>query len=366
MKLYSLSRQLNWVIIKITLYSFFISFAVYLLYFVVIALHSGRSVTASIDMGSTVDWMQIIVSTLLSVLVSVAIAARFARTLLFPLNSLAESARRVADGDLSARAQKGEQRLKEMSGLVDDFNLMAEKLDAMSREIRIWNAAIAHELRTPVTILRGRLQGLEEGIFQPEPQLFHNLVKQTDGLSRLIEDLRVLSLAQSGHLQLHFDHVQVEKEIEAVAALVKDDLTRSHHTLKLELAAVAIHCEPSRLRQAVLVLLENARRYAVPGRVIVSCTARQQGALIVVEDEGPGIGAETAARVWDAFSRGDGPCSQQNGGSGLGLAVVRAIVMSHGGYVDYGRGARGGSRFSLWFPPGPANVNPSVESTVAV
>ncbi|MBK0097300.1 HAMP domain-containing protein [Erwinia sp. S63] len=349
MKLLTIKQQLNWLILKITLYSFIISFGTYFIWVMITTLRTGHPVGDDLTFD-TADWMQVIVSTLLTVVVSVLTAAGFARKILFSLNSLTVSARRVADGDLSVRAQQDAKPLAEMSALVDDFNQMAEKLENASRDIRTWNAAIAHELRTPVTILRGRLQGLADGIFAPEQQLFLNLVKQTDGLSHLIDDLRTLSLAQSGHLRLQYGVINVPQEIEAIAAVVEADFKVSQHSLVLRLNDAMIPCDAARLRQALLALLENARRYAVSGVVMISCREQQDGVVITVEDEGPGVSAEVVATIWDAFVRGDDSRSRHSGGTGLGLAVVRAIIVAHGGEVKYDSGELNGTRFSLWLP----------------
>lgn len=349
MKLHSIKHQLNWLILKVTLYSFVISFGTFFAWVFYTTFRSGHPVGDEFAFD-TADWVQLIISTLLTVLVSVLTAAGFVRKILFPLQSLTASARQVADGDLSARAQQGEKPLAEMSALVDDFNQMAARLENASRDIRTWNAAIAHELRTPVTILRGRLQGLADGIFPPEQQLFVNLVKQTDGLSHLIDDLRTLSLAQSGHLRLSRSTIDVPQEMAAIAALMEADFKASQHSLVLDLHPAQLCCDAARLRQAMLALLENARRYAVSGVVVISCREQQQGVTISVEDEGPGISPEVAATIWDAFVRGDDSRSRQRGGSGLGLAVVRAIVLAHGGEVRCTPGTLHGTRFTLWLP----------------
>ena len=152
-------------------------------------------------------------------------ATRFSRRIIQPLNSVTESVRRLAHGDLEARAHAGDRSLGETSALVEDFNSMAERLQRMTSEMVIWNAAIAHELRTPVTILRGRLQGLAEGVFEPDEALFRSLLAQVEGLSRLIEDLRVLSLADSGHLHLQLEEVDLAQVIGDLKGAVEPALT---------------------------------------------------------------------------------------------------------------------------------------------
>lgn len=350
MKRRGLSRQLNWLIIKVTLYSFLTSFATYTFYPTFVGLFSGQLLPLDLDMGTTGDWLTTIVSTLLTILVSVFFSARFARQMIVPLESLTHSAKRVAEGDLTARAREGSIEIGEINALVKDFNRMAENLETLSHDSRMWNAAIAHELRTPVTILRGRLQGLADGIFAPDNKLFVNLVHQTDGLTRLIEDLRTLSLAQSGHLHIYQERVNIKSEIESLAELVKDDFTVSHHSLVLKLNPAIIECDVSRFRQVMLAFLENARRYAIPGIVMVSCEKDPEGVFVHIDDEGPGIDLAFASSIWDAFVRTDESRSRQSGGTGLGLAVVKAIVLAHGGRVYCQKSELAGTRFSFWLP----------------
>lgn len=350
MKRRGLSQQLNWLIIKITFYSFLTSFATYGFYPTFVGFFSGKFLPQDFDIGNVGDWITMIVTTILTILVSVLVSAKFARQMIVPLESLTQSAKRVAEGDLTARAVGGAVEPGEISALVKDFNRMAETLETMSQDIRTWNAAIAHELRTPVTILRGRLQGLADGIFAPDNKLFVSLVHQTDSLTRLIEDLRTLSLAQSGHLHIYYDRVNIDTEICALSGLVKEDFKESHLSLVLKLNPVVIECDVSRFRQVMLAFLENARRYSVPGVIMISCEEDREGVMIHIDDEGPGIDQALASTLWDAFVRTDASRSRNSGGTGLGLAVVKAIVQAHGGKVYCEQNALKGTRFSFWLP----------------
>lgn len=350
MKQRGLSGQLNWLIVKVTLYSFLTSFATYSFSPTVIGLFSGQLLPPDLDIGTTADWLTMLVSTLLTIAISVFFSARFARQMIVPLESLTHSAKRVTEGDLSARAREGTVEIGEINALVKDFNRMAETLENLSHDSRTWNAAIAHELRTPVTILRGRLQGLADGIFAPDHKLFVNLIHQTDGLTRLIEDLRTLSLAQSGHLPIHSERVNIKSEIESLAELVKEDFKASQHSLVLKVNPAIIECDVSRFRQVMLAFLENARRYAVPGIVMIACEQDAEGVIVHIDDEGPGIDQTFALTIWDAFVRIDDSRSRQSGGTGLGLAVVKAIVLAHGGKVSCQKNDLNGTRFSFWLP----------------
>lgn len=332
---------------QVTITSILLSFLVYYLWYGATLLFAPVDVQAY--EASTTDWIMLAISSALSVMVAVLAAVRFARKLLLPLNSLADSARKIAGGELSARAEDGDYRLTEISAMVKDFNSMAEKLEKTSGEINTWNAAIAHELRTPVTILQGRLQGLADGIFKPDHELFVNLVRQTHGLARLIEDLRTLSLAQSKYMPLHIEETRLAREIRAVAELMLSPMAESQLSLVLELDDVILKCDAARIRQALLAMLDNAQRYATPGIVRLACYQEKGRVIISIEDEGPGIPDDIKLSLFDPFMRGDQSRSRNSGGTGLGLAVVKAIVTAHGGQITCGAGIMGGSCFSLIF-----------------
>ncbi len=148
------------------------------------------------------EWMWLISTTLVALALAVVVGINLARRILVPLNSVADSIRRVARGDLGARAVAGDRSMREAALLADNFNALADELQRVTKEQAFWNAAIAHELRTPITVLRGRLQGLAEGVFPANESQFRSLLTQVEGLTRLIEDLRVISLAESGHLAI--------------------------------------------------------------------------------------------------------------------------------------------------------------------
>ena len=285
---------------------------------------------------------------------SVYVAIRLSRRLITPLNSVAHSLREVAQGNLTARAPLDEQAMGETAQLVRDFNAMAERLQSMTREREFWNAAIAHELRTPVTILRGRLQGLAEGVFSPSSELFEGLLRQVEGLNRLIEDLRVLSLNDSGHLEVQRVSVRLAAELGSMLQAFATPLAEKGFHLHQELdAGLLVECDAVRIRQALMALLENALRHADPGNLRVCLEQVGGDCQLSVEDDGPGIDSALTINIFEAFRRGDPSRSRKSGGSGLGLAVVKAIVEAHGGQVFWQASAKGGSRFVLSWPLQP-------------
>ena len=286
-------------------------------------------------------------------LIGIGVAAlasfRLAQRILEPLNSVAESARKIAEGDLSARANPGDRSLGETAILVDNFNSMASFLENAKHEVDVWNALIAHELRTPVTILLGRLQGLEDGVFKPDPSLFSALRKQAESLARLVEDLRTVTLSHNGNLQLQKQNINLASELEALALVHEAQITEAGFSLKTELKSCWILADPARIRQAVMVLIDNALRYADPCELRLIAHRTGRGAEILVIDRGPGLEAGFQDVAFEPFRRGSAQEALNQSGSGLGLAVVRAITQAHQGSVRYFQ-KRGDSIFRLYFP----------------
>lgn len=282
------------------------------------------------------------------------VALRLARRILVPLNSVAVCIQQVAAGDLTARALRSDHAMGEATRLVLDVNAMVGELERSKREKALWNAAIAHELRTPVTVLRGRLQGLADGVFEPSPELYGKLLSQVEGLNRLIEDLRTLSLSENGQLHLQIVQTDLAEEVRKVVDLFEPAMRAAGQTLELELPASRGHCDPVRFRQVLLALLENARKHAVPGIVRIHAAVADGICVLRVEDEGPGVPAVAGQRLFEAFWRADASRSLDGGGSGLGLAVVHAIARAHNGQAICTPSSLGGIAIELTWPEAPS------------
>ena len=291
-----------------------------------------------------------VTSIFLALIVAGWVAMRLAARILAPLSSLAESARRIASGDLSARAVGGDLSLGEIAHLIDDFNTMAEKLEDMADGVVSWNAAIAHELRTPLTILRGRLHGIADGVFTMDDHIVRNLLVQIDGLSRLVEDLQIVTLADSGHLSLQKEPINLRAEVKRVLDFVGLSLEEAGFSVEPILSDIIVSADGIRIRQALLALLENARHYATPGLIEISTLTISGMVIIRVEDVGPGLSPDFAKKAFEPFARSDPSRSRRYGGSGLGLSVVRAIAEAHGGGASYRSSARGGATFEISLP----------------
>ena len=345
-----LSRQIilymSVVVVGVLLLSILGSYAFYAL----LMIYAPSSISFDGWIPSTAEWAWIALSSAAALIFAAVVAIKLARRILAPLISVAESLREVAQGNLDTRAVSTDRALIEAVQLVDDFNAMAQRLQRMSEEQRFWNAAIAHELRTPVTILQGRLQGLVDGVFTPDAQQFRSLLKQVEGLARLIEDLRLVGSADSGHLRLQCREVNLAGEIKELVQLFSAELQASGLVVELDLQDGPVACDFQRIRQAVMALLDNARRYAQPGALRIRLQRESDRCTLEVEDSGPGIAPADAEHVFDAFQRGLHAAEVTSAGSGLGLAVVRAIAQAHGGSVSYRPSPCGGSVFQLQWP----------------
>ena len=345
MKKHSIRYRLFFLSAKVTVIGMIISF-------IVCYLYSWIANGAVFETFNFSDYLNALISTFLAITVALGLSLRFTSGMITPIASIIESARKIAEGELSARASRGKYRITEMDHLVSDFNLMAEKLDHMSREMKVWNAAIAHELRTPVTVLRSHLQGIHDGIIQPDSTSIAGLIKHTDSLTHMIEDLRVISLADTGQLRLFREFVDLKVEMRTLLSTLAPQFAEKGKVLVQQLEDVSCYVDAHRIKQGILALLHNALDYSSQGKVVVSCREQAGNVEIVVEDEGPGIAPEEREKIFDAFYRADSERPSHVGASGLGLSVVRAIVLAHGGDVRCEPSALGGISFRMTLQAG--------------
>ncbi|SEO15254.1 two-component sensor histidine kinase AdeS [Acinetobacter sp. yr461] len=269
--------------------------------------------------------------TALSIILGIKLAQRF----IVPINLLADAAKKISHGDLSARVEKPKHHSSEIAELMDNFNDMAQKLETSVENAHVWNAAIAHELRTPVTILQGRLQGIIDGVFEADPILFKNLLNQVEGLSNLVEDLRTLSLFENQQLRLHLETIHFNETAHKVVHMFQEKLEKAQLEVIFDIQAPEVKCDQRRIEQVLIALLDNATRYANPGKLLVSTRQDQYNWILEIEDEGPGISAEHRKDLFNPFFRLEQSRNKELGGTGLGLSVVQALVIAHKGQVDY-------------------------------
>lgn len=328
----SLARQLWTAMAALSVMTILISTAVFYIVYallerwrIVAPLPPGTDAFTGLDVSITLGIC------VLGLLLALGVAVWLSRRIVRPLSAVGEAARRIADGDLATRVDAIPDAQGETALLIADFNAMAGRLQRMADDVSIWNAQIAHELRTPLTILRGRLQGAKDGLFPLDASLIDGLMAQVVGLTRLVEDLRSVSLAGSGQLELMLTDVDLALEVEDMAPALRSMLEPTGFALTLDLQPGTARADAGRIRQAILALVDNARRHADPCMVRISISIANSHASITVADAGPGIPPDIRGDAFNQFIRGP----QSKRGSGLGLAVVRGIARAHGGDVYY-------------------------------
>ncbi len=172
-----------------------------------------------------------------------------------------------------------------MSELLYNFNDMAQKLEVSVKNAQVWNAAIAHELRTPITILQGRLQGIIDGVFKPDEVLFKSLLNQVEGLSHLVEDLRTLSLVENQQLRLNYELFDFKAVVEKVLKAFEDRLDQAKLIPELDLTSTPVYCDRRRIEQVLIALIDNAIRYSNAGKLKISSEVASQNWILKIEDE---------------------------------------------------------------------------------
>ncbi len=251
------------------------------------------------------------------------------RRLAAPAGRLVEAARRIEAGDYSARVPvRGPGELR---SLARAFNAMSGRLEAEEARRRSVLADVAHELRTPITVIRGQAEGIVDGVYPADAEHMGPVLTATRTLEVLVDDLRTLALAEAGALQLHREPVEISTLATEVFAGYQDAARADGVRLvaAVDPPGLTLDADGVRLRSALANLVGNALRHVhAGGEVRIEATLGNGTVELVVGDDGDGIPAELLPRVFDRFVKGPG-----SPGSGLGLAIVRDIIEAHGGSV---------------------------------
>ncbi|HRZ66394.1 MAG TPA: ATP-binding protein, partial [Spirochaetia bacterium] len=285
---------------------------------------------------------------------ALVLGAVFSAALLRPLRRLTRAFARVAGGDLAARVPvEGDE---ELALLAASFNGMTEELAALEEEKRRVIADSAHELRTPVTLIRGTVEAMLDGIYPLDEENLRSVHEETLRLSALIDALRELQLIDSGKLRLEKEPLDPAELAESAAAGFRASAERRRVALSLRSAPDAparVEADRLRLTEVLYNLLSNALRHVSEGGSIELSLARgpSGGLRLSVEDSGPGVPPGERERIFERFYRLDSSRSTRGGGRGLGLAIAREIVSAHGGRLACAQsGALGGAAFIVDLP----------------
>ncbi len=319
----------------------------------------GTLLVATLDMPSS-PINQFRRSVSMSVLISGGIAGVIALlmgSLLFfqvtrPMRRLSQAAQSIAAGDLSQRVPASDD---EVGQLARSFNTMAESLQRMEQQRQNMVADIAHELRTPLSVIQGNVEAMLDGVLPASQEELESIHQETVLLNRLIGDLRTLSLAEAGQLALDKQPLELGQVITRVAEKYRLRAEEQNVALSVQVAPnlPQVFADAGRIEQALVNLTENALRYGasdVGGRVTLGARAVPDGVEAWVSDTGPGIAPEELPHIFERFWRSEKSLSRQTGGSGIGLALVKQLIEAHGGRVSAESTPGQGAMFRVVLP----------------
>jgi signal transduction histidine kinase len=275
-----------------------------------------------------------ITAIIIALLLGIVLAQRLTR----PLRQLTTATQAVAAGDFSQQVSVTSR--DEIGDLARDFNQMARTLEISEKQRQQLLADTAHDLRTPISIMRSHLEAMLDDVFPPTPENLAIVHEETLHLSRLVDDVRTLSLVETGHLPLNVSKVEITELVQQVVAafmpLAETDGVQLNTDLK---KTDPIKADAARLHQVLANLIANGLRYAPQGEekpptVNVTVKNQRDTVRIGIKDNGPGLTADQQQHVFDRFWRSDSARNRDEGGSGLGLAITQGIVTAHGGSIS--------------------------------
>jgi signal transduction histidine kinase len=273
------------------------------------------------------------IAVLLALMLGVYLAQRLTR----PLRQLNQATQGVAAGDLSQRVTV--RAHDEVGELAVHFNDMAAALETAEIQRKQLLADTAHDLRTPISIMQSHLEAMLDGVFPTTPENLGIVYEETLRLSRLVGDVRTLSLVEAGQLPLDKQPVNLAELVAQAAAAFAPLAEADGITLLTDMQSTPpIQADAARIHQVLANLIANALRYALhgsqpPPTVSLTVASAAGQVLVRITDNGPGLTPEQQASVFDRFWRSDAARSREQGGSGLGLAIARGIVQAHNGTI---------------------------------
>jgi signal transduction histidine kinase len=282
---------------------------------------------------------------------TILLTIMLSRRILRPVEALTRAARRLGEGDLSQRVP--DPSGDEIGELAAAFNSMADGLSRLEELRRHLVTDVAHELRTPLSNIRGYLEAVQDGLAEPEPQLINSLHEEVLLLSHLVDDLQDLALAEAGKLHLNPSRIHIQEIVAKTLLALRRNFEGKSLQAVNDLSPVLppVLADPDRIAQVIRNLINNAIVYTPEGgriRIFAEVTASQ--IEICIEDNGVGIAPEHLSYVFERFYRADESRARATGGAGLGLAIVKQLVQAHGGKVSVSSTLGSGSTFRFSLP----------------
>jgi two-component system OmpR family sensor kinase/two-component system sensor histidine kinase BaeS len=322
------------------LFAILVTFGAALLFSLIVLLLDGLGLLRSGD--EALGWaLPAGVAALVFTTAIIFLAGRSLRRLSTPLDDMLAASGRVAEGDYSTRVE--EQGPSEIRSLARGFNSMAARLEASDQQRRDMLADVSHELRTPLTVIQGNVEGMLDGLYPADEKILRSILEETHLLSRLVDDLRTLSLAESGAIQLKREPTDLGVLISETVASFRPKAEAAGIVLVVQLGkSLPMEVDPNRIREILTNLISNALRYTPEGGMI---HIGFEDSTISVEDDGSGIPAAELPHVFERYYK-----SSDSGGMGLGLSIAKYLVEAHGGEINAASSPGGGTRISFTLP----------------
>jgi two-component system sensor histidine kinase BaeS len=312
-----------------------------------LAKRGGASPSEAQAMFDTYVARVLVVGAIAGVVLGALAAWWLLRRILMPLDRLADASRSIAAGDLAARVPDPPD--PELRGLATAFNQMAATLERVEQLRQALVEDVAHELRTPLTSLQGYTEALADGVIEPTPEMLRTVHEEIVRLSRLVADLDQLARGERDPRPLARAEVDLSAVVQRAVAIASPELSSRNIAVRIEDATSipSLMADPDAIGQVVSNLMQNAARYTNDGgEVTIRLRAEHEWVRFEVENTGGEIPEDELPAIWERLYRVDRSRARSTGGSGIGLAIVRQIVESHGGTV----GARSGDgKTAIWF-----------------
>jgi len=284
------------------------------------------------------------------------IGGRAFRSIATPLADVMAAADAVAEGDLTVRVAEDGNRRNQFAQLARSFNRMTEELQRSDQLRRNLTADVAHELRTPLHIIQGNLEGVLDGVYDPTDEHIEATLEETRMLARLVDDLQLLSQAEAGQLSLHMEEVNVTELLADVETSFSGQADVKNIDLQVSFAGQAaelmVSGDVDRLDQVLSNLVANALRHTPQGgQVSLQAQRLDADVHIIVADTGEGIAAEDLPYIFERFWRGDASRTHVDGaGAGLGLAIAKQLINAHQGTIVVASTPGEGTYFTISIP----------------
>jgi signal transduction histidine kinase len=289
-------------------------------------------------------------SALAAMVIALFLGGMLARTLTRPLRELTAATQDIARGELGRQVPVRSR--DELGALASSFNRMSADLDKSTRLRKQMTADVAHDLRTPLSLILGYTEALSDGKLPGDPEIYTVMHREAQHLNRLIDDLRLLSLADAGELPLNRTPISPVVLLERAASAFRAQAAAKDITLRLDAAGdlPPVDVDPERIAQVLGNLLSNGLRHTPPGgQIVLSAAAPDGSVLLRVHDTGPGIDPADLPYIFNRFYRAD-KSRAEAGESGLGLSIARSLVEAHGGSISAESAPSQGATFSIWLP----------------